>query len=332
MKRFAIVVSVVAAVVIGFAAAQALNLAEVREYAPQHDPAVAAAVVRVERAQETQQRVERDPFALRLDRLAARHEVEAAAAAHAKAESDSRRAVTDAYLAVIEAELAADVAALAEQMSSITLEATRLRFQHGAVTQHDVDSTQHAYQSAFLAGRNAEEDLNGARRRLEALVPGLPIDGPFQAVADLPEVPDLDDLLSAAREGDTVVAAKRQLEIATIDLEAKNPQLDAALTIEASRAWLAEAQAGVTRAEDAAVAAVQRNHDVAVRALAALGMAREGLGLRLERLSVQRARHESGLISNLDLMNEEVAVRRAELDVARAVRAYLLAVEALGGL
>lgn len=334
MKRIAIVIGVIALLGVAAvqqAAAQPLTLQEAHDYAPQHDPAVDAARLRVERARDTQQRVERDPFALRLDRVSAGHEVEAATAAHALAQANSRRAVTDAYLAVVEAELAAEVAALAEQIASITLDATRLRFQHGAVTQHDVDGAQHAYQSAFLAGRNAEEDLSSARRRLESLVPGLSSERPLEAVLELPDVPDLEGVLSAARAGESVAAAKRQLEVATIDYETKNPQLDAALTIEASRTRLAEAQAGVGRAEDAAVTSAQRAHDAAVRALAAVGIAREALDLRSERLSVQRARHESGLISNLDLMNEEVAVRRAELDVLRATRAYLLAVIDLEG-
>lgn len=314
------------------ATAQALSLEEARDYAPRHDPAVDVARLRVERAQAALQRVERDPFALRLDRVLARHELEAASAAHAQAQTSSRRAVTDAYLAAVEAELAVEVAALAEAIASITLDATRLRFQHGAVTQHDVDNAQHAYQSAFLTSRNAEEDLLGARRRLEGLLPGLRLDRPLEAVRELPDTPDLERALSTAREGESVAMAKRQLEVATIDYEVKNPQLDAALIIEASRTRLAEAEANAARSEDAAVAAARRAHEAAGRALAALAIAREALGLRSERLGVQRARHDSGLISNLDLMNEEAAVRRAELDVLRAVRAYLLAVEELGGL
>lgn len=148
MIRTVIVSSAVAALLLGAATAQptqtALNLEVARDNAPGHDPAVDAAGARVERAQEAVARVERDPFALRLDRVAARHELEAATAALAQARAESKRAVTDAYLAVIEAELALEVAALAEEIAGITLDATRLRFEHGAVTQHDVDSAQPA--------------------------------------------------------------------------------------------------------------------------------------------------------------------------------------------
>jgi outer membrane protein TolC len=315
-----------------------LSLHEAIQQALAHDPVVQLATLNLEIAQ------------IDYDRLRSAGIVGGTRSSHTRIESDLKSAklayvrdVNDAIVSIIDDALALKVAVLRtrarmDQLSSKqqTLNLIVSREASGAADKLDelsaraeLNAAQSELSAAQLSTQQAEQRL---RHRL-----GLPADRPV-AVGDLPEFrmySPPDDSLGRVRKGDSDMVQKQAAaSLAQIELDKAHASAAAPLDVHEAEIELAVAKAQLAKAEDDlgtslqnAIAAVQRTADDYHTATMSLQLARQ-------RHDIIRQQNGTGQRTDLDVLNDTVALEESQasqLDALRSNWKALMTLEVLIG-
>lgn len=271
-----------------------------------------------------------DPATTPLALAAAERAVAAAEDGLASAIATAKREVVAAYAALLETRAAQAVADQQLEILGITLQATRARFEAGAVTAADVSRAENDVARQQRALQEAESDLGFARDALTALL-GREVGevAPMSADDRLPEETIEAAVASAPAGSARVAAAQRALEAAQEQLAATDNALSSRVEVEAARARADSAAEAIVEVRAAAVREVQRAAALMANAGNRHRGAHEALVAAEAELAAQGARLEAGTISELAYRQAELGYENARAAEAAALHALVSAQYAL---
>lgn len=264
-----------------------------------------------------------DPATTPLALAAAERTVAAAEDGVTVATATAKRAVVAAYAALLEAQSARSLAIQQLEIFDITLQATRARFEAGAVTATDVTRAENDVARQQRTLQEAESDLDFAKDALAALL-GREVEEltPITAEDQLPAMTLEATVAGAPEQSARLAAARRALKAAEEQLAAIDNALSSRAEIEAARLRAASAADAIEEVSETARREVQRAVVVMTNAENRYRGAREAAAAAAAELAAQRARLEAGTIS-------ELAFRQAELEYANARATQAAALHAL---
>lgn len=297
-----------------------LTLGAALALAAEHAPTVESAQNSLADAQRNLDTAVSDPMTTRLAQVSAARAVAAAESELAVAIAAANHEVVSLYAEVLEAQAALSLARKRLDILTVTLEATRARFEAGAVTAAEVTSAEGDVANQERALTEAEGRLEFARDALAALIGAEPgVLAPI-TVDDL--IPD--DEIAAAVSGvmersARVAAARRALEAAEAQLAATDNALSSRVEIEAARRAVENAADALANSEAAVVRDVQRAHSAVTAAENRYRGARAATTSASSALAAQSARLEAGTISTLAYAQSELMLQAAMVDEASAL-------------
>lgn len=271
-----------------------------------------------------------DPATTPLALAAAERAVAAADNALTSAIATAKRDVVAAYAALLEAQTARSLAVKQLEIFNITLQATRARFEAGAVTATDVTRAENDVARQQRAVEEAKSDLDFARDTLTALL-GREVSelAPIAEEDQLPHTVLEAAVASAPEESARLAAARRALVAAQEQLAATDNALSSRAEIEAAKLRAASAAEAIDEVRASAMRDVQRAMVVMTNAENRHWGAREAEAAAAAELAAQEARLAAGTISELAFRQAELGYENARAAAAAALHALLAAQFAL---
>lgn len=304
--------------------AAALSFSDVLSAAPGRPDAVSAQL-RLINAESTMLRTEADPLALRIDRLQAAQAAELAGVELRQARLTAIADLAEAYGNVLVAHMGQQLAADGLDLAESGLQIAEIRFANGSATQLDLRDAQVAVDEAAAGLQTAGSALRLAVSNLEGMI-GETVD-PEQLdplpVGQLPALPDLDAVLSAALSVPQLLQVEHGLELATAAVEMLDPSYASAAQIENARTQLETTEQLASEARRGIQLMARNLHLTAQNALANLEVERDAHANAAERHEFERQRLEGGLISEIAFRQSALQLRQAELSLLQAESAAL---------
>lgn len=268
-----------------------------------------------------------DPLAVRLDQLQAEYDARSAELALRNAFLGTRVAAATAFTTALEAEDAVEAAELARDIASVTLEAQQVRFEAGAITALELDRARNDLQGAerdVASSRAARELAFAELARLLGTPPGA-LERLAPTVTEEP-VPELQELVERAlAEHADVWASEVAQRMALARLAAVDHALSSRREVEAARALVSASEARSAETRGVVELAVRQRYLGLVNARGRYDHALAGLETAREEFAAQRARHEVGAASPLQLRRAEAALLEAEASVRSLLHDLMLA-------
>lgn len=238
--------------------------------------------------------------------------------------------VVSAYAAVLEAKTTAELAVRQLDILQRTLEATRARFEAGAVTAADVVKAENDVASQQRTLQEADVNLTFANDSLAVLLGYTPGVLTPLTEADLLPQDALEDVTARTlKQSARLSAAQRSLDAARAQLRAVNNALS-------SRAEIEAAEKAVTSSEEALtdmVAVVERDVQRAYAAVDAASNRYQGtmdsVASAMADLAAQDVRLAAGTISDLAFAQSALSLENARSSASNALHALLSAQYAL---
>ncbi|MCA9835286.1 MAG: TolC family protein [Trueperaceae bacterium] len=278
----------------------------------------------LESAQRDLRRVQADPLALRLDSLQAEQGVAAAEASLTSTEVATRLDLASAFTAALEADESLAIAKKQEAIASQTLEAQKIRFSAGAVTQIDVDKASNDYQAALRDSADAEASRSLAYAELSSLL-GQPVASLEPISDELLNVPQLEDVQSRAKgQNAQLLAASRNVELLKTRLAAVDNAFSSRSEIEAARDNLESAQISYSESLRTLDLNIQNSYNSVSSAQARYESALANYSTALADLNAQKTRLDAGSISPLSYAQSELNFQTTASSLNSAKHAFYL--------
>lgn len=310
--------------------AEPLTLEVALARAGEHAQAVESARSALADAQRALETAAVDPATTRLAQASAARAVAAAEGDLKVATAAVNHEVVSAYAEVLEAQAAKALARKRLEILTVTLQATRARFEAGAVTAAEVTTAERDVANQERALEEAESRLAFARDALETLIGIEPVSLAPITVDDLLEADELELLVTEVLERSARVAgARRAVEAAEAQLAATDNALSSRMEIEAARRGVANAVDALANAVVSVQRDVQRSRSAGTATENRYRGARDAAAAASAALAAQRARLGAGTISALAFAQAEFALEAALADEAGALHALVAAQYAL---
>ncbi len=239
--------------------------------------------------------------------------------------------VVAAYADVLEAVASHALAAHQLDILTTTLQATRARFDAGAVTPADVSKAESDVASQQRTLQEAETDLAFANDTLAALLGKDP--GTLAPITEDDLLPDesLDEVTARALEASARLKnARRSLEAAQAQLAAVDNALSSRSDIEAARTAVTTATDALKDMETTVTRDVQRAYASVTAARNRYRGTLDSVASATAELAAQQVRLTAGTISELAYSQSQLTLENSRASAASALHALLAAQYALG--
>lgn len=317
---------VVATLLLGtHSGAYAYSLADALETASTR-PAVEAADLELADARAELARTNADPFALRLEKTAARQQLALSEARVTETYYAAVRELGTAYTAQLQAELEQGAARANEALSSRLLEVARIRLRRGSVTELEVREAEAVLGVAEATRRAAEETLILTRTDLRAL---LPADASVAQLEPIPTwtverpLPSVLVVLQGAETTTAILGLQQAVSSARLNLSLLDPSYSSARELETADTVLGAAQTNLAEATRTLYTQLRTLYAQTGAAQQLYRAQRTTSAAAQSRLAFQRSRFSRGLISELELRQTEFAATSAQLEMMRAKHLYV---------
>ncbi|MGL4611483.1 MAG: TolC family protein [Trueperaceae bacterium] len=297
----------------------ALTLEQALNLAPDVNAAVIAGRTDVSAAERDLERINRDPLALRLEKLQAEQTLASEQENLEAALLSSRLDVMDKFFAALEADQALANAQKQQQISVATLEAQQIRFEAGAVTQIDLSNAQNDAVEAERIVRDAQNTRNLAYSQLSSVV-SQPVSKLAPYKADAPTLRPLEQIRTEAKEkNNQLKLLQRSVELAKTQLEITDNAFSSRSEIDGAEDALANAELSLSDYQNSLELTVESSYNSVLSAQASYENALETLRTSAYDLAAQKTRLDAGSISPIAYQQSELshAQSQAELDTAK---------------
>jgi outer membrane protein TolC len=308
-----------------YTGAHAYSLTDALETAATR-PAVEAAELEFNEARAELARTNADPFALKLEKIAAQQRL---ALSKARVTETYYAAVLElgtAYTARLQAELEQEAARANEALSLRLLEVARIRLQRGSVTELEVREAEAALGVAAATRQSAEETLIVTRTDLRAL---LPADVKAARLEPIPTwtverpLPSVLVVLQGAGRTTALLSLQQAVSLASLNRSLLDPSYSSARELETADAALEAARTSLAEATRTLQAQLRTLYAQTGAAQQLFRAQRTTSAAAQSRLAFQRSRFSRGLISELELRQTEYAATSAQLEMMRAKHLYV---------
>ena len=308
----------------GAEAAQALALEQAFGLALSSDADLISARSELESAKRDLSRIQADPLALRLDTLQAEQALAAAQASLGSTEVSTRIDLASADTAALEADESLGIAQKQEAIARQTLEAQKIRFSAGAVTQIDVDKANNDYQAALRDRADAEASRSLAYAQVSSLL-GQPVSMLEPLNNDLLTVPNLEEVQTRAKgQNAQLLAASRNVALLETRLAAVDNAFSSRSEIEAARDSLENAHINYAESLRTLDLNVQNSYNSVLSAQARYESAAANYATALADLNAQKTRLDAGSISPLSYAQSELSFQTTAASLNSAKHAFYL--------
>ncbi|HEX7003535.1 MAG TPA: TolC family protein [Trueperaceae bacterium] len=275
------------------------------------------------------ERIQQDPLALRLDVIEAENAVVNAQNDLLAAIRQARTAAADSYYAALEARNDLEVSTQQKAIARTTLEATRIRFEAGAATRIELETAENELEAAQQRLEDTEGTFSLALAQLSGLLGQKISEQELQPITANPDVPQLDTALERLRTNTGLEVARQAIEIAELELAAVDNAFSSRLEIEQAEAHLEGVRRDLNALVESLELTVRQRHNQALIAQGKHESALAALDATAEKLNAQELRYESGIISQLELMQAQLDHVEAKAQVAIALHDLLQAIQDL---
>ena len=287
--------------------------------------AVAGAEAEFERLREALVRTQADPFRTRLSLALAEHDFLIAKADLRQVRNETLFEIANAYTRLLTAQRNLEASAQRLDLSERLYSVAEIRARNGSATDLEVREAQTGLEVARREQQRARDELELSLTGIATLnenfagsAEGLP--AAFYDAALPPEA----SVLASAEEHPELVRARQERSLAEVELTALDPSYTAPVDIEAANARLVAARER-ERAAERRISLQAR--DLLADARAAKSECEAARVVRrdaLERVTLERRRYDSGLLSDIDLLEAEILAREAELSSLRTCDLFFL--------
>lgn len=331
MKRIfpALLPLTLALTLLGAAQAQAASLtlsSALTQSAAQ--PSVTAARASLITAQGDYAKAKVDPLATKVTLLKAQQAYDLAVASVKAADAQADSQIVTAYTQVLEAQDAVKLTAAALNLAQKGAQVAETQFEKGGGTQISAQVAQNQVQAAQQAAQVAQDGLALATANLRSLV------GNFTAVAPIPAsalpasvgVSSVDEVLG---RNPTLIQAQQGTAALQLQVNLLDPLAVSASQINALKTQLQQVQSGAATAERGFRIQTQGLYNSYVQAGKNRAVKQAALQNADKQLNADQDRFAKGLISQLSLLQSQIAQQQAALAKEQADDAALSAYYAL---
>lgn len=313
------------AALLGTASAQAATLTLQSALAQSgNQPSVIAARSALNNAQIEYGKAKADPLATKVTLLKAQQAYDLALATLKTADAQADAQIAQAYTQVVEAQDGVKLAQDALNLAQKGAQVAQTQYAKGGGTQIAAQTAQNQVQSAQQTLRVAQDGLNLAKANLSSLV------GPFTAVAAIPtsSVPTsvsakvVDEVLG---RNPTILQAQQGAAALQLQLNLADPIAVSASQINALKTQLQQTQSGAQNAARGYRIATQGLYNAYLQAVKNRGVRQAALENAQRQLNADQGRYAKGLISQLALLQSQLAYGQARLAAEQANDSVLTA-------
>lgn len=282
-----------------------------------NQPSVIAARTALNNAQVEYGKAKADPLATKVTLLRAQQAYELALATLKNADAQADAQIVQAYTQVVEAQDAVKLAQDALNLAQKGAQVAQTQYAKGGGTQIAAQTAQNQVQSAQQTLRVAQDGLNLAKANLSSLV------GNFSAVTAIPSnsVPNsvpaktVDDVLS---RNPTIIQAQQGVVALQLQLNLADPVAVSATQINALKTQLQQTQSGAQNASRGYRIATQGLYNSYLQAVKNRTVRNTALNNAQRQLTADQGRYAKGLISQLALLQSQIAYGQAKLAAEQA--------------
>jgi len=286
----------------------------------QEIPAVLNARLEAEAKAKDLARTLEDPLRTPLSELQARQALALAEARLKRALAQAESDIAAAYAQALEAGLQVRLAEKALAVAELALKAAEIRVKGGGATSLDLLEAQNRVLEARKNLEAAKRGENAARASLENLV------GPWKpepvALPPLPEEGLVEQLL---KEHADLLQLRQSLELLRFQRGLLDESFAARKDIEALEDQIKTLEVSLGNLERSLRVGLKARYDQLAPLLEGAKAAEEAYRAAKERYAAEERRFKAGLVSQLELRQQELALFQAELALAQARHAYLKA-------
>lgn len=289
-----------------------------------NQPSVIAARTALNNAQVEYGKAKADPLATKVTLLKAQQAYDLALATLKTADAQADAQIAQAYTQVLEAQDGVQLAQQALNLAQKGALVAQTQYAKGGGTQLAAQTAQNQVQSAQQTLRVAQDGLNLAKSNLSSLV------GPFTSVAAIPasSVPNnasakvIDDVLG---RNPTILQAQQGAAALQLQLNLADPIAVSASQINALKTQLQQTQSGAQNAARGYRIATQGLYNSYLQAVKNRSVRWAALDNAQRQLNADQGRYDKGLISQLALLQSQLAYGQAKLAASQANDSVLTA-------
>lgn len=289
-----------------------------------NQPSVVAARTALNNAQSEYAKAKADPLATKVSLLRAQQAYDLALATLKTADAQADAQIAQAYTQVLEAQ---DGVKLAQQAYDLATKAARVaqtQFEKGGGTQIAAQVAQNQASAAQQSLNTARDGLNLATTNLRSLV------GNFTSVAPIPAgaVPNtvgsgiVDEVVSRNPQ---YLQAQQGVAALQLQLNLADPVAVSASQISALKTQLQQTQSGAQNASRGLRIQSQALYNSYLQAVKNRGIKQTALQNAQKQYAADQSRYAKGLISQLTLLQSQIAAAQAQLGKEQADDAVLTA-------
>ncbi len=289
-----------------------------------NQPSVIAARTSLNNAQIEYGKAKADPLATKVTLLKAQQAYDLSVATLKTADAQADAQIVQAYTQVVEAQDGVKLAQEALNLAQKSAQVAQTQYAKGGGTQIAAQTAQNQVQSAQQTLRVAQDGLNLAKANLSSLV------GNFTAVAPIPagSVPNtvstqtVEEVLS---RNPTTLQAQQAAAALQLQLNLADPIAVSASQISALKTQWQQAQSGAQNAVRGYRIATQGLYNAYLQAVKNRSIRNTALDNAQRQYTADQGRYAKGLISQLALLQSQLAYGQAKLAAEQASNNVLTA-------
>lgn len=291
-------------------------------------PSVTSARAALTTAQGDLAKAKADPLATKVTLLRAQQAYDLALATLKSADAQADSQIVGAYTQVLEAQDGLKVARAALNLAQKSAQVAQTQYQKGGGTEISVQVAQNGVQAAQQAVQVAGDGLALATSNLRSLVGSFTAVAPIPANA-LPPVVNAGTVEEVLGRTPTLVQARQAVAALQLQVNLLDPLAASASQIGTTNTQLQQAQAAAANAERGLRIQGQGLYNSYLQATKNRTVKGTALQNAQRQLNADQTRYQRGLISQLALLQSQLAAQQAGLGSEQAADAVLTSYYAL---
>lgn len=233
--------------------------------------------------------------------------------------------VESAYYDVLRATSSQDLAGRSLNSARVQLDSTKVRYNHGMVSDVDLLAAETAVASAEAELNRADAALLSAKMRLNRIL-GRDLAAPLELVDEFvyePVAVDLDAALAKALETRLELQQSRNtLELRKTEVVINDNPYTPSLTTDKSRLALKKAEIDLAEKELDIRLEILQSYNTLKETERRIPIQQKNVDRAKESLRISQVRYEAGVITSIDLIDAQRALFQAETQMIQAIFDY----------